>query len=58
MVDLIDPEGLVKAVIKVWFDNVASIDRRLRLLDKMQVLRKAKVSSMPFVRFHSEFQVG
>lgn len=45
----------IKAIIGLWLENVATIDRRLRLLSKMQTMRKAKVSSMPFVRFHSEF---
>ena len=37
VINLIDPEGRVNALIKTWFDNIASIDRRLRLLAKMQV---------------------
>ena len=51
-----DPGGKVKKIIKIWLDNVASVDRRLRLLDKMQKMRKAKMSTMTMVRFHSEFQ--
>lgn len=54
-VELKGEEAKVKAIIQVWLDNVASIDRRLRLLEKMQKEHEAKISAQPFVRFHSDF---
>ena len=53
--DLPESEAKVKAIIQVWLDNVASIDRRLRLLDKMQKEHEAKISEKAFVGFHSDF---
>jgi hypothetical protein len=39
----------------MWSDNVASVDRRLRLLERMQKVRQAKMNGEPFIRFHSDF---
>ena len=54
-VELKGDETKVKGIIQVWLNNVASIDRRLRLLEKMQKEHEAKISAQPFVRFHSDF---
>ena len=54
-VELKGDEAKVKGIIQVWLNNVASIDRRLRLLEKMQKEHEAKISAQPFVRFHSDF---
>ena len=53
--ELHDPEQKVKAILEIWLENMVSIDRRLRLLSKMQKVRKAKISDPKFVRFHQDF---
>lgn len=52
---LSDKGDKVKEIIKIWENNLATVDRRLRLLDKLERQRKAKVEASPFVKFHSDF---
>ena len=39
-----DPDGKILQIIKIWNNNLASIDRRIRLLEKMKRVRNAKTS--------------
>ena len=42
VVSLNDPSGKVLQIIKIWSENLASIDRRIKLLEKMKKIRNAK----------------
>ena len=55
MVSLSDKGDQVREIIRIWENNLATVDRRLKLLDKLERQRKVKVEASPFVKFHSDF---